>query len=146
LSADRCLSLLATARSGHLALSHGALPLVVPVTCAFCELGREQGYGALLVRAGLALWHSSRVRPGVVAFGTSGENEDGSCRWEVGVQGRAEVVRHLEGAGECLRDPPPLRLLADELTTVLRLKVERLEGWEYGGPLDPPCSFDRILT
>jgi hypothetical protein len=132
LSVDRCLSLLAAARSGHLALSHGALPLAVPVTCAFCKPEPEQGCGALLVRAGLALWYSSPVRPGVVGFGTSGGDEDGSWRWEVGVQGRAEILRHLEGAGKSRLEPPSLPLLADELSTLLHLRVERVEGWEYG--------------
>ena len=48
LTAERCRSLLAAASGGHLALSQGALPLVVPVTCAV------EGDN-LLVRAGLGL-------------------------------------------------------------------------------------------
>ena len=65
LSDERCRSLLASASSGHLALSRSALPLVVPVTCVLDG-------DALLVRARLGLVGKVPPRPGVVAFETAG--------------------------------------------------------------------------
>jgi hypothetical protein len=120
LSGERCLALLARSSSGHLALSQGALPLVVPVTYA---LDQEK----LLVRAGLFLIVKSPL-PGVVAFHTSGTAPSEGCVWEVMVQGHGEVTDDLP-APDC---PPRLPLVDDRLTTVLRIDMDLMTGWEYG--------------
>jgi hypothetical protein len=124
LSAERCRSLLAGARGGHLALSQGALPLVVPVTCA---LDGED----LLVRAGLGLIGKVPAQPGVVAFQTDWSSPDGSSRWEILVQGRAEV---LDERGPDARDklPPPLPMVDQSMTAALRISMELFTGRQYG--------------
>ena len=123
LSADGCRALLASASSGHLALSQGALPVVVPVTYA---LDGEH----LLVRAGLFLIVRAPF-PGVVAFETGGTTISDGFIWEVMVQGRAEVTDD----GRALNSPPQLPLVAADLTTVLRTSMELMTGWQY--PLRP---------
>jgi hypothetical protein len=93
------------------------------VTCAL--------YGdRLLVRAGLGLLGRVPRQPGVVAFETSGTNEDGTWRWEVLVQGRADVVSEALGTGI----PPSLALVDSELTTALCISMELVTGWQYGAP------------
>jgi hypothetical protein len=121
LSEERCRSILASVPSGYLALSQNALPFVVPVTCVFDG-------DALLVRAGLGLLGKVRLQPGVVAFETGGASIDGRSRWEVMVQGRCELT---EEAFEPKR-PPQLALVDPSLTTVLRVRIEVLMGWQYG--------------
>lgn len=121
LSAERCRQLLATAGAGHLALSRGALPLVVAVTCS---LDRDH----LLLRVGLGLMGSVPVQPGIVAFETSGALADGKGRWEVVVQGRAELLDE----DAALAVPPPIPLVRPELTTALRVSMELVTGWYYG--------------
>jgi len=118
---ERCRSLLSGALDGHLALSRGALPIVVPVSCAL-------DVGSLLVRAGQGLLGGVLSLPGIVAFHTTIVSLDESRRWEVLVRGRAKVV-HDSAAREL---PPPLPLIDSNLTTVLRVGLELLTGWQYG--------------
>jgi len=107
-----------------LALSQGALPLVVPVTCAVD--GDD-----LLVRAGLGLIGKVPAQPGVVAFQTEGTSPGGSWWWEILVQGRAEVLdERRPGAGGKL--PPPLPLVDQSMTTSLRIRMELFTGRQYG--------------
>jgi hypothetical protein len=129
LTPEACRSLLAAASGGHLALSQGALPLVVPVTCAV------DGDG-LLVRAGLGLIGKVPAQPGVVAFQTEGTSPDGSSWWEILVQGRAEVLdeRRL-GPGAKL--PPPLPLVDQSMTAALRISMELFTGRQYGSSTRP---------
>ena len=129
LAADRCRALLGGAVAGHLALSQGALPLVLPVTCAV-----DGEY--LLVRAGVGLLGRAPFQPGIVAFQTAAGNFDHSGRWEVMVQGRAEV---LEGPTGPIM-PPGIPLVPDEFTTVLRVSMELVTGWQYGGWPAGPAS------
>jgi len=121
LTSQRCRSLLADATLGHLALSQGALPLVVPVACV---LDGDR----LVVRAGPRLLGRVPLQPGVVAFETAGANHDGTWRWEILVQGRADVLCE---ASEAMA-PPSLPLVGDELTTVLCISMELVTGWQYG--------------
>jgi hypothetical protein len=132
LGSERCRHLIGDAVSGHLALSRAALPLVAPVTCAV-----EGDY--LLVRAGLGWIGHATVQPGVVAFETSSTSLDHTLRWEVMVRGRAEVV------GATGPDvPPPLWLIDDRQTMVLRIQMELLTGLQYGVPPRPPlCEVTR---
>lgn len=120
LGAERCRTLLAQASSGHLALSQGALPIVVPVTCAIDD---EQ----LFVRAGLLLEGRAPL-PGVVAFQTGGTTLIDGCMWEVMVQGHAELLDESRISNR----PPQLTLVDAGLTTVLRIGIELLRGWHYG--------------
>lgn len=122
LGPERCRSLLAGALAGHLALSHGALPLVVPATCA---LDGDN----LFVRVGLGWLSRSPLQPGVVAFQTSSTSFDQNWRWEVVVQGLAEVL-----VPPAVTSPPPLPLIGNELTAVLRIRVQLMTGWQYGTP------------
>jgi hypothetical protein len=119
LSLERCLWLLSEAKDGYLALSRDALPIVVPVSCA---LDGE----SLLVRAGPTLLDRVTAHPGIVAFGTTIPSADGTRRWEVLVQGRADLVRQ-----PAISVPPLLPLTNTDLTSVFRLALERLTGWEY---------------
>jgi hypothetical protein len=121
LSDECCRSLLASASSGHLALSHSALPLVVPVTCVLDG-------DALIVRAQLGLVGKVPREPGVVALETAGASSNGAWRWEVLVQGHCE----LADEGLTPKSPPQLTLVDPSLTTVLRMRMERLYGWHYG--------------
>ncbi len=119
LGPERCRSLLSEATEGYLALSRDALPIVVPVSCALDA-------DSLLMRAGPGSLDRVTAQPGVVAFGTTIPSTDGTCRWEVLVQGRAELVRCSAS------DVPPRLLLTNPaLTTVFRLTLELLTGWEY---------------
>jgi nitroimidazol reductase NimA-like FMN-containing flavoprotein (pyridoxamine 5'-phosphate oxidase superfamily) len=120
LSPERCLWLLSEAKDGYLALSRDALPIVVPVSCA---LDGE----SFLVRAGPGSLDRLTVQHGVVAFATSILNVDGTKRWEVLVQGRAEVVQ--DPAADV---PPRLPLIDSSLTTVFGVTLELLTGWQYG--------------
>jgi Pyridoxamine 5'-phosphate oxidase len=119
LNAERCRSLLGEAKGGYLALTRGALPIVLPVTCA---LDGEM----VLVRAGPGSLDRITPQPGVVAFGTTIQSPDGTCLWEVLVQGRAETVRH-----PAADVPPRLPFINNTLTTVFRVTLDLLTGWEY---------------
>ena len=124
LTAERCRSLLSAALGGHLALSQGALPLVVPVTCAVD--GDD-----LLVRAGLGLIGKVPAQPGVVAFQTEGSSADGASRWEIMVQGRAEVLdERRPGPGG--KVPPALPMVDPGMTAALRISMELFTGRQYG--------------
>jgi hypothetical protein len=120
LSAERCRSVLSSASSGYLALSQNALPFVVPVTCVLDG-------DALMVRAGLGLLGKVPLQPGVVAFETGGASIDGRSRWEVLVQGHCE----LTDEALVLESPPQLTLVEPRLTTVLRMRMELISGWQY---------------
>lgn len=122
----RCMQLLASASVGHLALSQGALPLVVPVTCALDG-------GRLLVRAALGLFGASQSQPGVVAFHTDATSRDHSARWEVLVQGRAEFYGRDVPRPSRRSVPPSLPLVAEEATVVLAVSIELVTGWQYAG-------------
>ncbi|HXW79766.1 MAG TPA: hypothetical protein VEJ84_09705 [Acidimicrobiales bacterium] len=124
LSAERCRCLLSGAIAGYLALSQGALPTVVPVSCAL------DGDG-LLVRAGPDLVGRVPLQPGIVAFGTTMTSLDESSRWEVLVRGRAEV----EPGARNREIPPPLSHVDAGSTTVLRISLELLTGWQYDSSL-----------
>jgi Pyridoxamine 5'-phosphate oxidase len=130
LSPERCRSLLGGAVGGHLALSRGALPLVVPVTCALAD-------DYLLVRTGLGwLVRGAPFQPGIVAFLTSSTSVNPDWRWEVVAQGRAKVLEQAPAS----YSPPPLPLVGNELTAVLRMSLEILTGWQYGVPPRPQRS------
>jgi nitroimidazol reductase NimA-like FMN-containing flavoprotein (pyridoxamine 5'-phosphate oxidase superfamily) len=120
LSPERCRSLLNEAEAGHLALSRGALPVVLPVTCALAA-------GSLLVRAGPGSLDRLSAQPGVVAFATTILGTGGTSRCEVLVQGRAEIVQFASA-----EIPPRLNLINSSLTTVLRVTPELLTGWQFG--------------
>ena len=64
LSPERCRTLLREAKDGYLALSRGALPIVVPVSCALDD-------DALLGAGGAGSLDRVTAQPGVVAFGTT---------------------------------------------------------------------------
>jgi len=123
LSAESCRALLRGAVNGHLAMSRNALPLVVPVSCAL--VGDH-----LFVRAALGWLGRSPFEPGVVAFAISGSSLDHSRRYEVLVRGRAEVVPF----GPATAGPPPLPLVENERTTVFRISMEMLTGWQHSPP------------
>ncbi|MGH9104734.1 MAG: pyridoxamine 5'-phosphate oxidase family protein [Acidimicrobiales bacterium] len=120
LSPERCRMLLREAREGYLALSRGALPIVLPVSCA---LAGE----SLLLRARPTSFDRLTAQPGVVAFATTILSEDGTARWEVLVQGRAEIV--LNPAADV---PQRLPLIDSSQTTVFRVALELQTGWQYG--------------
>ena len=108
LSPERCRTLLGEAKEGYLALSRGALPIVLPVSCSLdCE--------SVLLRAGPGSLDRVTAQPGVVAFATTILSGDRTSRWEVLVQGRAENVR--DPATDV---PPRLPLINSSLTTVFR--------------------------
>jgi hypothetical protein len=123
LSSAHCRSLLSAVSSGHVALSLGALPLVVPVTCV---LDGDR----LLVRAGLALMGRVSEQPGIVAFEAAGTSPNETWRWEILIQGRAAILSEVAPA----KVPPPLALVDSELTTALCISMELLTGWQYGTP------------
>jgi len=131
ISWEVCLKLLGGASAGHLALSQGALPLVVPVSCAICG-------GQVLVRAGLGPLGAVLGQVGVVAFQTAVTSPDGDARWEIIVQGRAESV---SGRGRAL--PPPLDLVPDHATAVLAVDMELVTGWEYAAAEKAGTSIGR---
>jgi hypothetical protein len=106
--------------AGYLALSQGALPIVVPVSCALDG-------DSLLVRAGPDLVGRVPLQPGIVAFGTTMTSLDESSRWEVLVRGRAEI----EHCTLHRAIPPPLSHVDAGSTAVLRISLELLTGWRY---------------
>jgi nitroimidazol reductase NimA-like FMN-containing flavoprotein (pyridoxamine 5'-phosphate oxidase superfamily) len=120
LTPERCRSLLSDVKEGYLALSRGALPVVLPVSCA---LDGE----TLLVRAGPGSLDRVTAQAGVVAFAATIPVDEVASRCEVLVQGRAEVVR-----APASDVPPGLPLVNSGLTTVFRVTLERLTGWQYG--------------
>jgi nitroimidazol reductase NimA-like FMN-containing flavoprotein (pyridoxamine 5'-phosphate oxidase superfamily) len=126
LAASDCRALLGGAVTGYLALSQGALPLLVPVTCALDG-------DALVLRAGPGLMSRAPFQPGIVAFHASAPNPDGRSRWEVLVQGRAEALSGPVG----LAMPPSLPLVSDTETTLLRVSVELVSGWLHGEQARP---------
>jgi pyridoxamine 5'-phosphate oxidase-like protein len=127
LSDERCRSILSSASSGYLALSQNALPFVVPVTCVIDG-------DALVVRTGLGLLGKVPLQPGVVAFETGGASIDGRSRWEVLVQGHCQLTHE----GLVLKNPPQLTLVEPALTTVLRIRMELVTGWQYDAALPSP--------
>jgi hypothetical protein len=86
----------------------------------------------LLVRAGLGLIGKVPAQPGVVAFQTEGGSPDGSARWEVLVQGRAEVLDESRPGAEG-KLPPPLPMVAQSMTAALRIRMELFTGRQYPG-------------
>lgn len=121
LSPERCRSLLGEATEGYLALSRNALPVVILVTCA---LDGE----SLLVRAGPGSIDKFTPHPGIVVFGTTiPGGVDGTNRCEVLVQGRAEV--ESDPAADV---PPRFPLINSALTTVFRVTLELVTGWQLG--------------
>lgn len=128
LDVARCYELLGGCSAGHLALSQGALPVVVPVTSVI------QGEH-LLVRAGTGHLVHANFKPGIVAFQTGATSPDQAWRWEVLVRGPAEALAN-EPPPEVT--PPSLPLLEVAGTIVLRIGVQLVTGWQYGvGPAAP---------
>lgn len=104
--------------------------MVLPVTC--CKEG-----DSLLVRAAVDVLGRAPAQPGIVAFAASGASADQGWRWEVVVQGRAAVVSTDLAFTAGLQDaiPPDLPLLRGDLTTLLRISIELVSGWQYGTPI-----------
>lgn len=114
--------MLAHCIAGHLALSQGALPLVVPVSSAL------RG-DRLYVRARLGHVAPANFRAGIVAFQTAVTSLDQAWRTEVLVRGPADVLEHEPGPELA---PPPLAVVGRQATTVLSISLELVTGWQYG--------------
>ena len=71
-------------------------------------------------------------QPGIVAFQTAATSFSQNWRWEVVAQGPAVVLEEAPTS----YSPPPLPLVGNELTTVFRVSLEILTGWQYGAPLE----------
>src|SRR5213079_2103949 len=86
LSRDECLRLLATAHIGRIALSIGALPVVLPVN--FCMLDDD-----LVIRTGPGSKLDAATNHAVVAFEVDSFSLFDHSGWSVLVQGvAAEIV------------------------------------------------------
>lgn len=112
LSRRECLVLLTAAQVGRLAITHRALPAIVPVRLHLVDGG--------IVLSSL-LGGAFPVEPGTVAALETGTLGDGSPRgWTVGVRG------YLEAA-----NPGPLELDSSIVpgSSLLRLSTEFLSGW-----------------
>lgn len=81
------------------------------------------------MRAGPGFFGATAPQPGVVAFQTSFTSLDGTARWEVLVQGRAQPV-----TGTSKPTPPSLELVTDEATTLLSVDMDLVSGWQYAAP------------
>jgi len=123
LTPERCRALLAKEGFGHLALSQNALPLVVPAT--YIVDGDH-----LVARVGPGVLLRPGPSGGVVAFQTASAHLEEAWRWDVVVQGRAEVLASTPARAT----PPPLPLVDNDLTTIVRIGMELMTGWQYGEP------------
>lgn len=116
-----CRDLLRTGAAGHLGVSKGALPIVVPV-------GYTIEDAHLWVFAGPGLDHPAPWRHEVVALHAGAAEPDGRWLWSVVVQGRAENVATGEPAPGTPRPDgtpvPPSRCL--------RLSMDVVTGWQFG--------------
>lgn len=105
------------------------LPFVVLVACAL-----DRGY--LLVRAGRGWLAQATFTPGIVAFQTASSSFNQDWRWEVVVQGRAEVLSQAPVPDV----PPSPPLIANEMTTVLGISMET--GRQRRAPPNKTSSQD----
>lgn len=104
LESAECLELLRSTRTGRVALSIGALPVVFPVAYAVVD-------GKIVFLSDESARVTSAVQNSVVAFEADGVDEDAGEQWTVQVVGMAEVdhsgLDALQGALEDRRLAPP---------------------------------------
>ena len=85
LSREECLHLLATGRLGHLGLSFGALPVVLPVNYAVLD-------DNIIVRSAPGTKFDAALTNAVVAFEVARGDGPDDDAWSVMVQGIASVI------------------------------------------------------
>lgn len=115
-----CHGLLRTGAAGHLGVSKGALPIVVPVAYTLDDQH-------LWVFAGPGLDHPAPWRHEVVALHAGAAEADGRWLWSVVVQGRAENV----ATGELPPDTAH-RQVTPPASRCLRLSMDVVTGWQFG--------------
>ncbi len=139
LSREECLGYLAGADFGHLGLSEGALPVILPVNLAVRDeevIVRTQP-GSKLLAAAL---HS------VVAVQAEGLGEDG-CVWSVLIQGIAYEVTHPDRVAR-LRAQGPDPLVPHRGGRFIAIPIQLVSGRRFrprgGGAAGPvPGPGDR---
>lgn len=123
LSRDECLAYLAVADLGHLALSEGALPVVLPVNLGLVEehvIVRTQPGSKLLAAA-------QRAVVAVQAEGIDGDR----CAWSVMVQGIAYEVRAPAEVAR-LRRLGPVPLVRHRGGHFIAVPVQIVSGRRFG--------------
>jgi hypothetical protein len=126
MSLAECLARLASVATGRMAVTHKALPCLVPVCIGPVHFGLVKN--EIMVRA--CLGNLVPLVPGVVALevGTLGDGKQ--AEWTVGVRGfltgpRAEVV-------PAAKEPPGAS------PEMFRLSLELVTGWTHARVASPP--------
>ena len=114
-----CIRLLRLADVGHLALSSGALPMIVPVNYSV-------GHDVVLVRTTATARLKAATDQTVVAFEANGIDDDVHAAWTVTIAGIAREATTEEQAavdGATLPD-----WIAPDADRVIAISLERIAG------------------
>ena len=128
LSQEECLSLLARERLGRVAVSIGALPVILPVNYAVFE-------GSVVLRTAPGTKLSAALVGAVVGFEIDGTTSDHASGWSVLVVGHAHEVRD-DAMVERLRRVPLASWSPDHRDHFVKIPIERVSGRAFG-PVPP---------
>ena len=120
LSEDECAHLLHTAGVGRVAISMGALPVILPVNYAMLD-------GDIVIRTGAGTKLDAALRGAVVAFEIDQVDPVYHAGWSVLVQGRASEISDVVELARAAQ--LPLQPWADgHRDRFVRIRTERLSG------------------
>ena len=124
LSPEECLDLLAHEHLGRVAVSIGALPVILPVNYVVFE-------GSIVLKTAPGTKLSAALMGAVVGFEIDSTAPDHASGWSVLVVGHAHEVRD-EAMVERLRRLPLASWGPDHKNHFVEIPIERLSGRTFG--------------
>jgi hypothetical protein len=136
-----CLALMKRSGVGRVAITIGALPVVVPI--CYCVTG-----GHILFFIGQRSKEISALSGTVIAFETNSQDAPigEAFRWSVQVTGTARVVAdHVRAAAAAAAGLRPFD--SSNLTQLIDLEPGKISGWriDTGGEIPPVVAVGRSL-
>lgn len=124
LSQEECVGLLGREQLGRVAVSIGALPVILPVNYAVFD-------GALVLRTAPGTKLSAALMGAVVAFEIDNTDAHHASGWSVLVVGHAREIRD-DATLERLRRLPLESWVADHRDHFVEIAIEQVSGRAFG--------------
>jgi nitroimidazol reductase NimA-like FMN-containing flavoprotein (pyridoxamine 5'-phosphate oxidase superfamily) len=125
LTAEECITLLRQVPVGHIGISVGGLPVILPVNYSVVD-------DAIMFRTIPGSKLAAASASTVVAFEVDSYGDDGCSGWSVLVQGMAREVSDPMEREMALAAPIRAWALGDRADRVVRIEMQTLSGRRYG--------------
>jgi uncharacterized protein len=124
LSQEECVGLLGREHLGRVAVSIGALPVILPVNYTVFD-------GALVLRTGFGTKLSAALMGAVVGFEIDNTDAHHACGWSVLVVGHAREIQD-DAKLERLRRLPLESWIADHRDHFVEIPIDHVSGQAFG--------------